>query len=111
MQIAEAVSMAGGLPTIVTTITEALTRLGGEGIGGAILSLDLKDRALTPENIRALKNGAHGPLVTLCAQPTLEQTVSAIRMGAAACLPRALASPQVLAKELKRLFALPDRAA
>ena len=111
MQIAEAVSMAGGLPTIVTTLTEALTRLGGEGISGAILSLDLKDRALTPENIRKLKNGAHGPLVTLCAQPTLEQTVSAIRMGAAACLPRALASPQVLAKELKRLFALPDRAA
>ncbi|MFN7132540.1 MAG: response regulator, partial [Myxococcales bacterium] len=104
LQIAEAVAMAGGVAVVVSTLAEAMAARR-DGAAGVILSLDLRDRALTPAAMRELKGGS-GALVTLCDHPTLEQTVAAIRMGAAVCLPRALASPQALARELQRLLSL-----
>ncbi len=110
VKIAEAVTLAGGVAVLASTVREALMHLANGGAAGVILSLDLRDPGLSPDNIRALRAGT-GALVTLCDRPSLEQTVSAIRMGAAACLPRALASPQALARELSRTMALPPKPA
>jgi DNA-binding response OmpR family regulator len=107
VKLGEAVTMAGGVPVIAGSISDALSRLATERPAGVILSLSIKDKALLPESVRKLRQGADGPLITLCEQPSLEQTVSAIRMGAAACLPRLLASPQALARELKHLLLFP----
>jgi len=106
VKIGEAVSMAGGVPIVASTISEALSHLSVGGAAGVVLSLDLKDKDLTPRPIRSLCDKTGGALVTVCDRLTLEQTVSAIRMGAAACLPRALASPQALSKELARVLNL-----
>ncbi len=106
MKIAEATTMAGGIATVVGTLADAMRQLETGGAAGVILSLDLRDKELTPAGIRELKRKAGGAVVTLCDHPTLEQTVAAIRMGASVCLPRALASPQALSKELKKLLTL-----
>ena len=106
VKLGEAVSMAGGVPVISRSVDEALSQMASERPAGVILSLAIKDKGLTPESIRQLRQGSDGPLITLCEHPSLEQTIAAIRMGAAACLPRALASPQALAHELQRLLTL-----
>ncbi len=104
-KIVEAVTAAGGVPVVATSIAEAQFQLARGGAVGVVLSLDLKDSSLTPEAIRSLRISTRA-LVTLCDKPSLEQTVVAIRLGAAACLPRALASAQALGRELGRVLSL-----
>jgi DNA-binding response OmpR family regulator len=104
-KICEAVLTAGGRPKVATTVVQALGIVSSEHAAGIILSLDLKEGTPTRESLRQLRSCADA-LVTVSERTSMEQTVVAIRMGASACLPRALASPQALARELVRLFPL-----
>jgi DNA-binding response OmpR family regulator len=103
----EAVSIAGAVAVRATSLAGAAKVAAESPLAGVILSLDLKDRALGPKAIRDLKGPSNVPLIALCDQPSFEGTIAAIRMGAAACLPRALASARALANELPRFFKLP----
>ncbi|MGC4122805.1 MAG: response regulator [Myxococcales bacterium] len=104
-KICEAVLAAGARPQVAATVVEALGMVSTEHAAGVILSLDLLEGTPTRESVRQLRSCSDA-LITLSERTSMEQTVVAIRMGAIACLPRALASPQALAKELVRLFPL-----
>lgn len=103
----EAVALAGGMPVRATSIGEAQRIATEAPLAGVILSLELRDPALGPKAIRELKRPGNVPLLALQDAPSFEGTIAAIRMGAAACLPRALATAKALAKELPRFFYLP----
>ncbi len=105
-QLLEAVSLAGGVAVRARTLADAAKLAAEAPLAGVILSLDLRDKALGPKAIRDLKGSANVPLVALVDRPSFEGTIAAIRMGASACLPRALASPRALAAELPRFFRL-----
>lgn len=104
LKLGEAVAAAGGLPIIAPSVGEALARI--DGVSGIVLSLELKDPKLTPDAVRVLRAGVRGALVALCDRPSFEQTVAAIRMGAAACIPRAITSTQSFPRDLAKIFAL-----
>ncbi len=104
LRLGEAVAAAGGLPIIAPSVGEALARI--DGVSGIVLSLELKDPKLTPDAVRVLRTGACGALVALCERPSFEQTVAAIRMGAAACVPRSLTLTQAFSRDLAKFFAL-----
>lgn len=106
VRLGEAVSAAGGMPVVARSVDQALAQLLAPGADGVVLSLDLRDRSLSPEAIRTLRKSANG-LVAVADSPSLEQTIAAIRMGAAACLPRALASLETLSREVSKLLAKP----
>lgn len=108
-KIGEAVSMAGGRPKVVPGVVQALGIVSTERAAGVVLSLDLQEGTPSRESLRQLRACADA-LVTVSERTSMEQTVVAIRLGASACMPRALASAKALAKELARLFPLERKA-
>ncbi|MGI5863362.1 MAG: response regulator [Myxococcales bacterium] len=107
VRLGEAVTAAGGMPVVARSVDEALAQIVSPGADCVVLSLDLRDRSLSPEAIRTLRKSANG-LIAVADTPSLEQTIAAIRMGAAACLPRALASLETLSREVLKLLEKPS---